>query len=82
MNLQQLKDTIGDFRIVKINGNELTVHQNVILSRKNIECYSKKLAKYIEEENLNFNDWKHIQKIYNFFDTTDDIEFIGIVNYG
>ena len=68
-------------RIVEINGFELYVHDNFMINRRNIICYSNKLKNYIRENNLNIDNIQdHIlisDKLYMF----DDIQIVKVKGF-
>ena len=70
-------------RIIKINNFKIFVNDNYVHHRRNIECYSYKLDKYIKYNNLSKDNKEHIILIGNIIKDKqfDDIELIKIIGY-
>jgi hypothetical protein len=83
MNKQQLYNTFDtkNLRIVKINDIDLIITMDYCPSRTNIECTSKKIAKFIEDNKIDTKNFFAMNEVFKQIETTDDLEFVKISGY-
>jgi hypothetical protein len=66
-------------RIIIINGFHLSYNEDYEIDRRNVECYSQKLEKYIKEYNLSKTNFD-IDEILDK-DLLDDIVLVKVLGY-
>ncbi len=70
-------------RIVKINGFNLIRTQEIRYDRRNVECHSVQLEKYIKEFGLSNKNTQHIMSIGSLIQKKllDDIVLVKVSGY-
>ena len=67
-------------RIIEINGIRLIVHDNIRTNRRNVICTSKKLERYLQQHNVNKEDFNDICRIGRIIsDNNNMFDYIQIV---